>query len=145
MEFGFYLYQRGIITSEQLVEAQMLQSDSKLPLGVLAMESGKLDVRDVLSILRVQSDLPQDRFGDIAVELGLMTRRDLAELLLEQSDRRRRITECLVELDFMTQQQVDEELAAFRRDRERRGSGRVQRVVKKGSTPAEILQQAATR
>ena len=129
MQFGIYLLKQRTITAEQLIEAMQLQVERVVPLGIIAMEEGRLAVRDVLSILRVQSDLPNDRFGDIAIDLGLMSRRDLAELLMIQSDRRMPIGDCLVELDILTSEQVDESLAAFRRDRERGGAGHVQRVV----------------
>ena len=136
MQFGMYLYHNGVITAEQLVAAMALQDECRVPLGVLAMESGKLAVRDVLSILRVQSDLPNDRFGDIAIDLGLLNKRDLAELLMLQSDRRIPLGECLVELGHMTEEQAAEQLSAYRRDRERGGASRVQHVPRCAVTPA---------
>lgn len=136
MQFGMYLYRNGIVTAEQLVEAMAMQDECRVPLGVLAMESGKLAVRDVLSVLRVQSDLPNDRFGDIAIDLGLLDKRDLAELLMLQSDRRVSLGECLVELGFMTKEQYDEELASYRRERERGGASKVQHVQPNAVTPA---------
>ena len=139
MDFGFYLHEQGVVSSDDLVAALMMQNTTKVPIGALAMETGKLAVRNVLTILRVQSDLPNDRFGDIAVELGLMTKRDLAELLMEQSDRRPRVEQCLVELGALSQQQMEEELATYRRERERGGAGRVHRVTATQST----LPQAA--
>jgi hypothetical protein len=139
MQFGMYLYKQGIITAEQFVAAMELQDEQVVPLGVIAMEEGKLAVRDVLSILRVQSDLPNDRFGDIAIELGMMTKRDLAELLMQQSNRRLKIGDCLVELGILKQEQLDDALAAFRRERERGGATHVQHVVSR--FPKEIKEQ----
>lgn len=143
MQFGMYLYRNGIINADQLLKALELQTEELVPLGVLAMEQGTLAARDVLSVLRVQSDLPSDRFGDIAIELGLMTRRDLAELLMLQSDRKRSLADCLVELGFVTKPQRDEELAAFRRERERGGTGGVRRVA--AHLPPDLQQELASR
>ncbi len=146
MQFGMYLYNQGIITAEQLIAALQLQGERLIPLGVIAIEESKLAVRDVLSILRVQSDLPNDRFGDIAVDLGLMTRRDLAELLMEQSNRRIPVGDCLLELEFVTRAQLDEALASFRRDRERGGTTQVQHVVNQLPTElSEPLSELAHR
>ena len=128
MQFGIYLCRNGIITADQLVTAMEMQDEQMVPLGVIAMEEGKLSVRDVFSILRVQSDLPNDRFGDIAIDLGLMTKRDLAELLMLQSNRRAKIGDCLTSLGFLSQEQLDKALAAYRRDRER-GGNNVQHVA----------------
>jgi hypothetical protein len=130
MQFGMYLYRQGVISADQFIAAQELQDDRRVPLGVIAMEMGKLAVRDVLSILRVQSDLPNDRFGDIAIDLGLINKRDLAEMLMTQSDRRPPFEECLVELGVLSSERAVEELAAYRRERERGGAARVQHVGK---------------
>lgn len=129
MRFGMYLYNRGIVDAHDLVQAYELQDEQRVPLGVLAIEQDLLAIRDVLSVLRVQSDLPNDRFGEIAVDLGLLTKRDVAELLMIQSDRRPSVGECLVELGILTQKKVAEELAAFRRERERGGANKVHRVI----------------
>lgn len=141
MKFGMYLYRSGLIDADQFLKGLELQEERLVPLGVLAMEQGTLAVRDVLSILRVQSDLPNDRFGDIAIELGLMSGRDLAELLMLQSDRKPSLADCLVELGFLTKLQKDDELAAFRRERERGGTGGVRRVI--AHLPPELQQELA--
>ncbi|WP_425400802.1 hypothetical protein [Aeoliella sp.] len=134
MQFGMYLYRNGIVSAEQFVEAIALQDECRIPLGVLAMESGKLAVRDVLSILRVQSDLPNDRFGDIAIDLGLLTKQDVAELLTLQSDRRMPMGLCMVELGYMTEEQAAEELSSYRRERERGGASKSQ-----GCRPSTVI------
>ncbi len=145
MRFGMYLYKNRLISAEQLVAALELQDERTVPLGVIAMEQGNLAIRDVLSILRVQSDLPSDRFGDIAIDLGLMTKRDLAELLMIQSNRRVPVGECLVELGILDQEQLDKALAAYRRDRERGGAAKVRHVVSQSrSEVREQLPEVAT-
>ncbi len=141
MQFGMYLYKRGVVDAHDLVHAYELQDERRVPLGVLAIEHDLLAVRDVLSVLRVQSDLPNDRFGEIAVDLGLMTNRDVAELLMIQSDRRPSMGECLVELGILTPEKAAKELAAFRRERERGGAGKVHRVISR--MPNDAMAKAA--
>lgn len=136
MNFGMFLYRQGVISAEQLVEVIAMQSDRTQPVGVVAMDAGKLGVRDVLSVLRVQSDLPNDRFGDIAIDLGLLSHADLAELLLMQSNSMPTIEQCLEELDILPGELLAEELAAYRRERERGGAKRIERIA--SHLPAEL-------
>lgn len=142
MHFGMFLYKEGAISAEQLIEVFAMQGEQTQPLGVVAMEAGKLGVRDVLSILRVQSDLPNDRFGDIAIDLGLLTQADLAELLLRQSDSTPTVEQCLEALGILSQEQLAEELAAYRRERERGGARRIDRVA--SHLPEELQAELAS-
>ncbi len=124
MRFGMYLFHKGIITAEQLVAALEAQSRDQPQLGQLAIEEGKLSVRDLFMILRVQSDTTQDRLGETAIELGLMTRRDLAELLMLQSDRQRPLQDILVEQQVLSVEQAQAAIEAFRRSMERGNTSR---------------------
>jgi hypothetical protein len=124
MRFGLYLFHKGIITADQLVAAWETQSRNQPQLGQLAIEEGKLSVKDLFRILRVQSDLTRDRLGETAIELGLMTRRDLAELLMLQSDRQRPLQDILVEHQALTAEQAQAELEAFRHSMERGNASR---------------------
>ncbi|MGI9457261.1 MAG: hypothetical protein ACR2NU_11920 [Aeoliella sp.] len=128
MQFGMFLYERRAITAEHFVAALARQNDDLPQLGLIALEEGKLAVRDLLSVLRVQSDLPKDRFGDIAIELGVLTKRDLAELLMLQSDRRTSFGDCLIKLGILSPDQVADELSAFRQSMERGAHGKVERI-----------------
>ena len=114
MHFGLYLKNRGHITAEQLVDALEVQMDNLVPIGQLALEEGILSARDIFDILHAQSDSPTERFGDLAVEMGLMTRDDVMRLLMIQADRKRSITEILVAQRVLSQQQAMSELAAYR-------------------------------
>jgi hypothetical protein len=114
MHFGLYLKKKGIITAEQLVEALEVQLTTLVPIGQLALEEGMLSARDIFDVLRAQSDSPNERFGDLAVEMGLMTRDDVMRLLMLQADRKRPITEILVGQGVLTERQIATELAAYR-------------------------------
>lgn len=114
MHFGLYLKQRGIISSEQLVAAIEAQLKSLTRIGQLALEEGLLAPRDVFDVLRAQSESPHKRFGEIAIELGLLTREELLMLLVIQADRRPQIADVLVHQGVLTQEQMQRELAEFR-------------------------------
>src|SRR5687767_9307648 len=86
MQVGLYLKKKGIITAEQLVAALEKQLGSLVPIGQLALEENVLSPRDIFDVLQAQSDSPNERFGDLAVEMGLMSRSDLMRLLMIQAD-----------------------------------------------------------
>ena len=117
MHFGLYLYRKSVITAEQLLDAVESQHDNLVPIGQLALEEGILAPRDVFTVLRLQSDLPGERFGDVAIELGLMTDDQLMRLLMIQTDRKRSLSEILVKQGAIDRERARDELAEFRRDR----------------------------
>jgi hypothetical protein len=115
MHFALHLKKKGIISAEQLVAALEVQLNTLVPIGQLALEEGVLSARDIFEILQAQYDSPNERFGDLAIEMRLMTRDDLMRLLMIQADRKRPIAEILVEHGILDPRQAEGELAAFRR------------------------------
>jgi hypothetical protein len=114
MHFGLYLKNKRVITADQLVAALEVQLSTLVPIGQLALEEGMLTARDIFNILRAQSDAPNVRFGDLAVEMGLLTRDDVMRLLMIQADRKRPIAEILVGQGVLTQEQLGNEMAEYR-------------------------------
>ncbi len=122
MRFALYLLRRDVITTDQFAQLVEAHLDEQAPLGQLAIEQGVLGVREVLKVLRLQSDLPHDRFGETAVELELLTRDQVAELLMKQASRRRPMSQLVVDFGFLTEDQARQEMQAFRRRQERGGA-----------------------
>lgn len=114
MHFGLYLRQRGIISSEQFVEAVEAQLKVLTRIGQLALEEGILSPRDVFDVLRAQSEMPHKRFGEVAIELGLMTRDEVLRLLVIQADRKPQLADVFVRQGVLTEEQMRRELAEFR-------------------------------
>jgi hypothetical protein len=106
MYFGLYLYKNGMISAEQLVAAADIQLSTLTRIGQLALEEGIMSARDVFDVLHVQRETPNQRFGELAVEMGLMTRDDLGRLLMIQSDRKRPIEEILIAQGVLEEQQA---------------------------------------
>jgi hypothetical protein len=115
MHFGLYLKKNGVISAEQLVAAAEVQLNTLVPIGQLALEEGMLSPRDIFDVLHAQSDAPNVRFGDLAIEMGLLTRDDVMRLLMIQADRKRPIAEILVGQGVLSESQLEAELAAYRR------------------------------
>src|SRR5262245_12072429 len=98
MHFGLYLKNKGIISADQLVEALEAQLDTLPPIGQLALEEGIISPREIFEVLVAQSQSPTERFGEIAIGMGLMTRDELMRLLMIQADRKRPVAELIVTL-----------------------------------------------
>jgi hypothetical protein len=84
------------------------------PVGQLAMEEGVLSARQVFKVLRCQSGIPHERFGEVAVGMGMMTPAELQRLLMIQWERKPPLPDVLVKLRILSQTQADELLAAYR-------------------------------
>jgi hypothetical protein len=115
MHFGLYLKKKGIVTAEQLVAALEAQLATMPRIGQLALEQGLISPRDIFDVLRAQRESPDVRFGDLAIEMGLMTRDELMRLLMIQADRKRPLADVFVVEGMLSQERVDEEMAEFRR------------------------------
>lgn len=125
MHFGLYLKNKGIISAEQLVCALESQLNTLPPIGQLALEEGIISPRDIFDVLRAQAESPSVRFGDLAIEMGLMTRDDLMRLLMIQGDRKRQIADILVAQQVLTKPQADAEMSAYRESLSKRRAASV--------------------
>jgi hypothetical protein len=115
MHFGLYLRKKGLITSEQFIAALESQLSTMVTIGQLALEEGVLSARDIFDVLQSQNDCPSELFGQLAVELGMMSREDLMRLLMVQADRKRPLAAILVEQGALSDAEMARELAEYRR------------------------------
>ena len=126
MHFGLYLKNKGIISAEQFVAALETQLATLPRIGQLALEEAIISPRDIFNVLHAQRRSPDVRFGELAIEMGLMTRNELMRLLMIQADRKRPFAEIVVAEGMLSEQLVAQELAEFRRlqtNRRTRGQG----------------------
>lgn len=81
--FGNYLLNQKLVTPEQLVDALQDKKNTRMKLGVLAINAGYMTASQVERVHELQSKMDK-RIGDIAVELGYMTEEQVMELLHAQ-------------------------------------------------------------
>ena len=85
-------------------------------IGILAMDRGMISQDQLEEILRKQTQAqPYMRFGEVAVGLGYLSRAQIERLLDIQDENRLRIGEILVLQSRMTEQELIDELAEYRR------------------------------
>lgn len=145
MHFGLYLKNNGIITAEQLVSALEAQLATLPRIGQLALEEGIISPRDIFDVLRAQRESPDVRFGDLAIEMGLMSRDELMRLLMIQADRKRPLAQIFVEQGTLSAEQAAAEMAEFRQSQRNRKlpARRASRIVPGPRGQNSMLQNSA--
>jgi hypothetical protein len=129
MHFGLYLNKKGTISAEQLVAALEAQLETLPKIGQLAIEEGIISPRGIFDVLRAQSESPNERFGEIAIEMGLMTRDELMWLLMIQTDRKCPLDRVFVAQGVLSEQQAAAEMAEFRRSNRRTTTVRASKIM----------------
>ncbi len=80
MRFGEYLIKKDLISEKELETALEMQRQTKVPLGKLAVETGCIDKLKNMQLLLEQIETNR-RYGDIALEQGLLTEKKIEELI----------------------------------------------------------------
>ncbi|WP_167512286.1 hypothetical protein [Oceanidesulfovibrio marinus] len=113
-----YLLERGIVDETVLEQARAEQSHSETLLGELACSREYLRPEDAERIFETQksSDKP---FGEIAVELELLTTVQLDDLLFLQDVRTCHLGEALLAMGAIDDKQFEAALEAFAAEQER--------------------------
>lgn len=99
--FGNYLLNQHLVTPEQLVDALQEKKNTRMKLGVLAINAGYMTASQVERVHEMQSKMDK-RIGDIAVELGYMTEDQVMELLHAQPLGYLLLGQALVDKGYMT-------------------------------------------
>ena len=107
MWFASILHEQGVITGDQFAAAVREQLLRRPLLGMIAVQQGKLTVRQVREIFSAQATCLKKPFGEIAIELGMITEEELSELLFMQSNSVPQLRDILVELGILTEEQVE--------------------------------------
>lgn len=101
------LIRRGVITADEYVEALLRRENERPRMGQVAIEEGLLTARQVLDILAQQYAHPGRRFGEIAIEIGELTEAQVEDLLLAQEGRQRPVFDHLIEMGCVTREAIE--------------------------------------
>lgn len=86
-DFASFIVERGAATHGEVLAAIDQQLRSRLTVGRLALQLGVLDASQVFAILAQQTRAGKLRFGEVAIEMKMLTPRQVDDLLLEQRKR----------------------------------------------------------
>lgn len=84
MWFGFDLVDEGLVSPDALCNAMRRQMRFRRPIGQLAIDAGYMTMRDVYEVLALQHETGRP-FGKLAIELGFLSREDLGLMMLQQN------------------------------------------------------------
>ena len=113
--FGQYLIEQGVVDSEQVRAALELMERENRSLGELATAEGILTVQDADKVNAEQRhrDCP---FGELAIEMGLISEAQIDGLVRLQERSRLRIGQALVRLGSLENERLAELLASYEAD-----------------------------
>ena len=93
--FGEFLVSCGEVTDDQVLEALDMQRARTEYIGAIAIKEKIMSVKEVMSVLREQAGTTK-RFGELALELGMVDEKDLGRILKIQDEMRPYLGDILV-------------------------------------------------
>ncbi|MEG0640984.1 MAG: hypothetical protein RR515_00165 [Clostridium sp.] len=113
--FGQYLLNKDYLTLEQLHCGLECQRESRLKLGVLAVNAGYITADDSDKINEAQKRLDK-RFGELAVDMGYLKEEEVEELLSAQSFGHLLLGQALIDKGYMTLQEFEKAINEYKKD-----------------------------
>lgn len=113
--FGNYLLRKQLISPEALSEALEIQQNTRLKLGVLAINAGYMTAEQVEKA-HDQQQREDKRIGDVMVEMGFLTAEQVEELFKTQPAGYLLLGQALVDKGHMTNAQFEEALNSYKEE-----------------------------
>ncbi len=111
--YGNYLLNSNIISAEQLLDALQKKNETRMKLGILAINAGYMTAGQVENVHKQQA-VKNMRIGDLAVAMGYMTNEQVEELLNSQTPGYLLLGQTLVDLGYMTNTQFEDSINAYK-------------------------------
>lgn len=112
--FGNYLLSKNYITTEQLAKALLKQKETRVKLGVLAINAGYMTAKQVDEIHAMQMKTDK-RFGDLACEIGYINGEQLLSLLAQQKTSHLLLGQTLIDLGYISNEEFEHALNSYLR------------------------------
>lgn len=111
--FGNYLLNRGLVSPEKLSDALGRLSETKLRLGVLAINAGIMTAAQVDKVHAEQQRVDK-RIGELMVDMGYATNEQIESLLKTQPSAHLLLGQTLVNDGVMTNSQFESALNSYK-------------------------------
>ena len=115
--FGNYLLENDLITNEELMEVLDIQEETRVRLGVLAVNMGYMDATAIEKVHAKQA-VEDKMFGEIAVEMGFLSEKELEKVLSMQKKEHHLMAQTLIDKDIMTLQELEEAYKGYKKENE---------------------------
>jgi hypothetical protein len=86
-ELMYCLREAKVLSPDALDRLEARSSQSIMPIGVILRQRGKLTMAQLVELAHMKSTGPGTRLGELAVQKGWCTMRDVEEALVEQERR----------------------------------------------------------
>lgn len=106
LEFGQYLYNRGLVSYQQLIEALVWQRKQRPSIGELAVNFGWLKSEDTDRVTRTRGTV-HNRFGERAIHLGLLSSGQVQVLLRHQRTLHQKLGEYFIEHGILSADEIE--------------------------------------
>ena len=113
--FGQYLFNKGIISADQLCDLLVYEQSVRVKLGVLALNAGLMTAAQIEEIHTLQRSQDK-RFGEIALAKGYLSSQQLDSLLAMQSSRHLGLNQAILDKQYLTLPQLAAALESFAQD-----------------------------
>ncbi|BCZ45401.1 hypothetical protein psyc5s11_14680 [Clostridium gelidum] len=113
--FGQYLLNKRYLTLEQLHDGLEHQKETRLKLGVLAVNAGYMSADEADKINEAQKKLDK-RFGELAVDMKYLKEEQVEELLSSQKFGHLLLGQALVDKEYMTLQEFEKAINEYKKD-----------------------------
>lgn len=113
--FGQYLFNKGIISADQLCDLLICEQSARVKLGVLALNSALMTAAQIEEVHELQRTMDR-RFGEIALSKGYLTRQQLDNLLSQQNSRHLGLNQAILDKNYLTLGQLEAALEQFKQD-----------------------------
>ncbi|SMC46731.1 hypothetical protein [Sporomusa malonica] len=113
--FGQYLFNKGIISADQLCDLLAYEQSARVKLGVLALNSSLMTATQIEEVHELQRTMDR-RFGEIALSKGYLTQPQLDNLLNQQSSRHLGLNQAIIDKNYLSLSQLEAALESFKQD-----------------------------
>ncbi|HEY3426547.1 MAG TPA: chemotaxis protein CheX [Negativicutes bacterium] len=113
--FGYYLLNKGIITSDQLFQALHYERSVKVKLGILAVDAGLMTAAQVEEVHNLQR-AKDKKFGELALEQEYLTAAQVEQLLAIQGKGHLTLLQAITDKEYLSLTVIEKALADFREE-----------------------------
>lgn len=112
--FGDFLFQKGLLSKEQLDLAVDYQLEHNKCVGQIALDENLLDVEQIDKIKEIQK-LEDKKFGEVALEIGFLDEKQIDVILHKQKKRNIVFGDALLNLGFLSSDNIDKGIKEFKK------------------------------
>lgn len=112
--FGKYLQDIGALTTEQYEEVIKVSRNSRVKMGLLAVNEGYMTQAQAEEVNQLQA-MQDARFGDIAISKGYLTEEQVSTLLKKQGDSYLLFVQALIESNVLTLEDIQKHLNHYKK------------------------------